>query len=335
MGQAETEKLTQMVFGAGLGRAISSIAELGVADQIEAGSPQPIESLARATGAHERSLYRILRFLASHGIFRETGNRSFEHTPLSYCLRSNAEGSFRAAARIGHRISSFWDGLHHSAITGESGFTRVFGQPLFDYLGTHPDVAPIFDGAMAAIHGHETPAMLDAYDFSDHCVLADVGGGNGSLIAATLQRYPKLKGILFDLDHVIRRTRESLQASGIEDRCSLIEGNFFESLPGGAETYLFRHIIHDWSDEQSVQILKNCRKVIPKTGRLLIIEAVVPTGNEPSLAKEFDMVMLVLPGGIERTEEEYRILLEKAGFQLRSVTPTRSAVSIVEGTPVG
>jgi hypothetical protein len=148
-----------------------------------------------------------------------------------------------------------------------------------------------------------------------------------------LQRYPKLKGILFDLDHVVGRTREGLKAYGVADRCSFVEGNFFESLPSGADTYLFRHIIHDWSDEQSVQILNNCRKVIPNDGRLLIIEAVVPTGNEPSLAKDFDMVMLVLPGGIERTEEEYRVLLEQSGFQLISVTPTTSVISIVEGKP--
>jgi 16S rRNA G1207 methylase RsmC len=176
--------------------------------------------------------------------------------------------------------------------------------------------------------------MLDAYDFSAVRVLADIGGGNGSLIAATLQRYPKLRGLLFELDHVIRRTRESLKAYGVEDRCFLIKGNFFESLPSGADTYLFRHIIHDWSDEQSIQILSNCRKVIPNNGRLLIVEAVVPTGNESSLAKDFDMVMLVLPGGIERTEEEYKVLLEQAGFQLSSVTPTTSVVSIVEGKPM-
>jgi hypothetical protein len=335
MAQVETEKLSQMSFiGAGLSRAISSIAELGVADQIQSGSPQPIETLAKVTGAHERSLYRILRFLASNGIFQEKDNRHFDHTALSHCLRSDAENSFRPAARMGHRISSFWEGLYHSAVTGESGFTKVFGQPLFDYLGTHHDVAQMFDAAMVAIHGHETPAMLDAYDFSSTEVLADIGGGSGSLIAATLQRYPKLKGILFDLDHVIRRTRESLMAFGVADRCSLIEGNFFESLPSGADTYLFRHIIHDWSDEQSVQILKNCRKAIPNTGRLLIIETVVPIGNEPSPAKGFDMVMLVLPGGVERTEEEYRVLLKEAGFQLSSVTPTTSAVSIVEGIPI-
>jgi hypothetical protein len=176
--------------------------------------------------------------------------------------------------------------------------------------------------------------MLEAYDFSAIHVLADIGGGNGSLISAVLQRYPKLKGLLFELGHVVKRTRERLKAHCVDDRCSVIEGDFFESVPSGADTYLLRHIIHDWNDEQSVQILNNCRKVVPNNGRLLIIEAVVPTGNEPSLAKDFDMVMLVLPGGIERTEEEYRCLLEEAGFQLNSITPTASVISVIEGRPI-
>src|SRR3984893_16156309 len=269
MAQVETEKLTQILWGAALSRAVCTIAELGIADQIEAGSPQSVESLAGATGTHERSLYRILRFLDSHGIFQEKGNRQFDHTPLSHCIRSDAEGSFRPAAQ-----------------------------------------------------------------FQRHPILADIGGGNGSLIGPVLPRYPKLKGLLFDLGHVVRRTREGLKAYGVDDRCSVIEGNFFKSVPGGADTYLFRHIIHDWTDEQSVQILNNCRKVIPNNGRLLIIEAVVPPGNEPSLAKDFDMVMLVFPGGIERTEEEYRFLLEQAGFQLSSITPTASVISVVEGKPI-
>ena len=233
-----------------------------------------------------------------------------------------------------HSIFPSWDGLHHSAITGESGFSKVFGRPVFDYLGTHPDLAPIFDAAMPAIHGHETAAMLEAYDFSTVQFLADIGGGNGSLMSAVLQRYPKLKGLLFELGHVAGRALESLKACGIEGRCSIIEGDFFESVPSGADTYLFRHIIHDWNDEQSVQILNNCRKVIPKNGRLLIVEAVVPVGNEPSLAKDFDIVMLVLPGGIERTEEEYRLLFKQAGFRLSSITPTTSVVSVVEGRPM-
>jgi hypothetical protein len=334
VAQAETEKLTRIICGAALSRAVCTIAELGIADQIEPGSPRAAESLAGATGTHERSLYRILRFLASHGIFQEKGNRQFDHTPLSQCLRSDAESSFRPAARMLHRIYPSWDGLHHSAITGESGFTKVFEQPLFEYLGTHPELAPIFDAAMSASHGHETAAMLEAYDFSGVHFLADIGGGNGSLIGTLLQRYPKLRGLMFELGHVAERARESLKAYGVDGRCSVIEGNFFQSVPSGADTYLFRHIIHDWNDEQSVQILNNCRKVIPKNGRLLIIEAVVPSGNGPSLAKDFDMLMLVLPGGIERTEEEYKLLLRQAGFQLSSITPTTSLISVVEGKPI-
>jgi hypothetical protein len=333
MAQAETEKLTQIMMGAALSRAVCTIAELGIADQIESGSPQWVESLAGATGTHERSLYRIMRFLASHGLFQEKGNRQFDHTPLSHCLRSDAEGSFRAAAQMLHRMFPAWDGLHHAAITGEPGFNKVFGQPVFDYVATHPDLAPILDAGMTALHGHETAAMLEAYDFSAINVLADIGGGNGSLIGSVLQRYPELQGLLFELAHVVGRARESLQAYGIGDRCSVIEGSFFESVPSGADAYLFRHIIHDWTDEQSIQILNNCRKVIPDHGRVLVIEAVVPTGNEPSLAKDFDMTMLTFPGGLERTEEEYRSLLEQAGFQLSSITPTASMISVVEGKP--
>lgn len=334
MGQAETEKLTQILWGAALSRAVCTIAELGIADQIEAGSPQTVESLARATGTHERSLYRILRFLASYGIFQEKADRQFDQTALSRCLRSDAEGSFRPAARMMHRMYPAWNGLHHSAITGEAAFNKIFGQPLFNYLGTQPELAPMFDAAMTAIHGHETRAMLEAYDFSGVSILADIGGGNGSLIASVLQDYPKLNGFLFELGHVAARTRETLKAYGVGDRCSIVEGNFFESVPSGADTYLLRHIIHDWTDEQSVQILRNCRKVIPSNGRLLIIEAVVPTGNERSLAIDFDIVMLTFPGGLERTEEEYRSLLRDAGFQLTSITPTASVISVVEGSPI-
>ncbi len=322
------------MLSAALSRTICSIAELGVADLIEAGSPKSVESLASATGTHTRSLYRIMRFLASHGLFQETGNRQFDHTPLSECLRSDTEGSFRAAAQMIHRMFAAWDGLHHAALTGEPGFNKAYGQPVFDYVGTHPELGPILDAGMTAFHGHETAAMLEAYDFGGIQVLADIGGGNGSLISAVLKRYPTLKGILFDLGHVIGRARENIKASGLSDRCSVIEGSFFESVPSGADAYLFRHIIHDWTDEQSVQILNNCRNVIPNDGKLLIVEAVVPTGNEPSLAKDFDMTMLTFPGGIERTEEEYRFLFEQAGFQLSSITPTASAISIVEGKPV-
>jgi hypothetical protein len=187
---------------------------------------------------------------------------------------------------------------------------------------------------MTSLNNYETPAMLDAYDFSGIRVLADIGGGNGSLISTVLARYPKMQGILFDLDHVVRRAKEDLKAAGLAGRCSVIEGSFFESVPAGADAYLFRHIIHDWTDEQSVQILGNCRKVMPAHGKLLIADSVVPAGNAPSLAKDMDMVMLTFPGGQERTEAQFRSLLKDSGFELKSITPTATMISVVEAKPV-
>src|SRR5262249_22625801 len=162
----------RMLLGAALSRALSSVAELGVADQIQAGQPQPVEHLAKATRSHEPSLYRVLRFLASHGVFQELSNRQFDHTPLSAALRTDAPGSFHGAARMFHYLFAGWDGLHHSLQTGQPGFNHVFGTPVFDYIKAHPEMGPVFDAGMSSIHGYETPAMLEAYDFSGVKVLA-------------------------------------------------------------------------------------------------------------------------------------------------------------------
>jgi len=334
MGIEETERLSELIAGAALSEALCSIAELGVADHIEAGKPQPVERLAKATGAHERSLYRVLRYLASQGIFRETENRQFDHTPVSATLRSDAPASFRAAGRMFYLMRRAWPEMHHSLLTGQTAFQQAYGEPMFDYIGKHAELPAVFDAGMTAFHGHETAAMLDAYDFSGLETLADVGGGNGSLISAVLRRYPKMKGILFDLGHVVARARERLRAEGLADRCSIVEGSFFESVPKGADAYILRHIIHDWTDEQSVQILKNVRKAIPSHGRVLIVEFAVPSGNQPALGKAADMIMLVYTGELERTEKEYGELYEQAGFRLSKVTPTASAVCVVEGRPV-
>lgn len=333
MALPETEQLTRMISGAALSRAICTIGDLGVSDHIKAGVPQPVETLARLTGTHERSLYRLLRFTASYGIFREMDGRRFDHTPLSAALRSDAQGSFRPAARMFHRMFPVWDGLDHSIRTGESGAMKVLGEPMFDYIGHNPDLGPLFDAGMTAFHGHETAAMLDAYDFGDVKTLADIGGGNGTLLAAVLQRYPQLHGILFDLGHVVGRAGAGLQALGLDQRCRVIEGNFFESVPPGADAYLMRHIIHDWTDEQSIKILSNCRKVIPAHGRVLLVEFTVSAANQASLGKDADIMMMTFPGGMERTEQEYQSLFEQSGFRLSKVTATKSAVSVVEGKP--
>jgi len=334
MAQQETEQLTHILTSAALSRTVSTIAELGIADLVQAGQPQPVEHLARATKTHEASLYRILRFMAGYGVFRESGNRRFDHTPLSAALRSDAPGSYRAAAQLFHHIFAAWDGLHQTLLTGEPAFKTVFGEPIFDYVPQHPELGPIFDAGMTSMNYYETAAMLDAYDFTGIDVLADIGGGNGSLISAVLPRYPNTKGILFDLGHVVGRAKENLRAAGVAERCSVIEGSFFESIPAGADAYLFRHIIHDWTDEQSIQILGRCREVIPSSGKLLIVDCVVPEGNAPSPAKDMDLIMLTYPGGQERTEAQFRALLGASGFELKSITPTTTMISVVEGKPV-
>lgn len=334
MAQQETEQLNRILTSAALSRAVSTIAELGVADLVPTGTPQSVEHLAKASKTHEPSLYRVLRYLASHGIFRETENRQFDHTPLSAALRSDAPGSYRAGAQLFHHLFAGWEGLHHSIQTGEPGFNKVFGAPVFDYIQAHPELGPVFDAGMTSLNFYETAAILDAYDFTGIKVLADVGGGNGSLLSAVLARYTKMNGILFDLGHVVGRAKERLKAAGLAERCISIEGSFFESIPAGADAYLFRHIIHDWTDEQCMQILGHCRRVIPANGKLLIADGVVPAGNAPSPSKDLDMTMLTFPGGQERTEGQFRSLLEASGFALKSITSTTTMINVVEAKPV-
>ena len=232
-----------------------------------------------------------------------------------------------------HHLFAGWNGLHHSIQTGEPGFDEVFGTPIFDYIQTHPELGPVFDAGMTSLNFYETASMLDAYDFSGIRVLADIGGGNGSLISAILTRYPNMKGILFDLGHVAGRAKEKLRSSGLADRCAVMEGSFFETIPAGADAYLFRHIIHDWTDEQCRQILGHCRRVIPATGKLLIADSVVPAGNAPCPAKDLDITMMTFPGGQERNEAQFRDLLKASGFQLMSITPTATSIHVVEAKP--
>jgi len=335
LSQQENEQLGSILIrGAALSRAVSTIAELGIADLIQTGQPQPVEHLARASKTHEASLYRILRFLAGHGLFRETENRHFDHTPLSAALRTDASGSYRAGAQLFYHLFAGWDGLDHSIRTGEPGFNKVFGAPIFDYIQAHPEMGPIFDAGMTSLNYYETAAMLDTYDFSGINVMADIGGGNGSLLSAVLARYPNMRGILFDLGHVVGRAKEKLKGAGLAERCIVMEGSFFESIPAGADAYLFRHIIHDWTDAQCAQILGHCRKVMPANGKLLIADSVVPAGNAPSLAKDMDITMLTFPGGQERTEVQFRSLLKASGFELKSIMPTTTVISVLEGKPV-
>jgi hypothetical protein len=314
-------------------QAIHVAARLGVADLLKDG-PRSAEQLAGLTGSHPRGLYRLLRALASLGIFAEDAERRFALTPLAGCLRSDVTGSLRSLAIMrGEWQYEAWGRLLYSVQTNRPAFEKVFGLPLFDFLSRHPDKGRLFDDAMTGVHGRETAAMLQAYDFSGVGTLADVGGGNGEVLTSILKRYPHMKGILFDLPAVAERTRANVEAAGLAGRCAVVAGNFFESVPAGADAYLLRHIIHDWDDDRSATILRHCRQAMGKGGKLLIVEGVVPPGNEPSVSKFFDLAMLVVPGGMERTEQEYRRLFEAGGFRLVRVVPTPTWISVLEGEP--
>jgi hypothetical protein len=219
--------------------------------------------------------------------------------------------------------------LLYSVETGKSGFEKSLGMPMFDWLGKHPEEASMFSEAMVGIHGAETLAVAAAYDFSG-LTIVDVGGATGHLLTTILNNYPGTSGILCDLPHVVRDASALIQSRGLADRVTIEAGSFFEEVPRGGDAYLLSHIIHDWSEEQCLAILGNCRRAMNPGGRLLIIEMVLPAGDTPHPGKMLDMMMLVGPGGQERTEQEYSTLLGKAGLRLTRVVPTESPVSVVE-----
>lgn len=326
----EASQLDQMITGYWISQAIYAAAKFGIADLLKDG-PRTAEELASATSTNPDALYRLLRALASVGIFAEGPPRHFSVTSLAEPLQSDVPGSKRALALMsGDEQFRAWSEIAYSVQTGKTAFDKVFGKPIFDYLSEHVEKARIFDAAMVGIHGRESAAILDGYDFSGIGVLADIGGGNGSQITAVLQRHTAMKGILFDLPHVIQRAKERIETAGIANRCQLIGGSFFDSVPAGADAYLLRHIIHDWDDEKSLTILRSCHQAMSPKGKLLVIESVIPPGNEPFGGKFLDLVMLLIPGGKERTEDEYRTLFGKGGFELTRVVPTDTEVSIIE-----
>jgi hypothetical protein len=325
------QQLDQMITGYWISQAIYAAAKFGIADHLQDG-PKTVGELAGATATNPDALYRLLRALASVGIFAEGESRRFSLTPLAEPLRSDIAGSKRALALMsGDEQFRAWAEIDYSLRTGKVAFDKAFGKPFFDYLGGHPDKARIFDAAMVGVHGRESTAILHAYDFSVFGVVADIGGGNGSQLTEILKKHNGMKGILFDLPQVIERAKERIHAAGLLDRCKLVAGSFFDAVPEGADAYILRHIIHDWDEEKCLTILRNCRRAMPPASKLLVIESVIPPGNEPFHGKFLDLQMLLIPGGKERTEDEYRTLFERAGFELTRIVPTGTEVSIVEG----
>lgn len=324
-------QLGQMIVGYWISQAIYAAARFGIADLLDDG-PRSVSELAIATETKPELLYRLLRALASVGIFAELNDKRFTLTPLAEPLRSGVAESQRSLAlMMGDEQYKAWGNLVDTIRTGDNAYEKLFGKPIFDHIAENPEKAQIFDEAMTGIHGRETNALLEAYDFSEIDVLADIGGGNGSQLIAILKKYPGMRGILFDLPHVVERARPEIEKAGLSERCQLASGDFFRSVPGGADAFIMRHIIHDWDDGKSLSILKNCQAVMSQGDKLLLVESVIPPGNEPFMGKFLDLAMMLIPGGKERTEDEYRELYEQAGFDLRRIVPTVTEVSVIEG----
>jgi len=316
-------------------QAIFVAAKLGIADLLRDG-PISSSELAKSAVVDARCLYRLLRALASVGIFSEGADGRFELTPMAECLQSNTPGSVRPWVLVMGEPYGFqpWAELLHSVTTGETAFNHVHGLGIFDYYVQHPEQGRVFDESMTSFSVPEIAGVVAAYDFSGVGKLIDIAGGNGSLLSAILTANPAMRGTLADVPAVIDGARRYFEAAGVADRCEVVPIDFFESVPAGGDAYLMKHIVHDWDDQRSTTILKNCHRAMGGKGKLLLVEMVIPPGNGPDFGKWLDVGMLVFTGGCERTESEYRELLAASGFQLTRIVPTQSPVSVIEAMPV-
>jgi hypothetical protein len=322
--------LIQIASGAMLTQAVGVTAKLGIADLILDGSAN-IDDLAKATGAHTRSLFRVLRSLASVGVFRESAPRTFENTPMSNLLRSGSPDSLKNFAIFMAEPWHYniWGNMLHSVMTGEAAWKKTHGQDVFEWFQQNPEAAENFNKTMTEMSTGVAPVVVEAYDFSGIDILADIAGGLGYLMAQILKANPDLKGILFDVESVINSADAMLNTHGVADRVEKVSGDFFKEVPP-ADAYIMKHIIHDWDDERSVLIMKNIHRAMKGDGKLLLVEMIVPAGNDPHYSKILDLEMLTSPGGIERSEDEYRELLAQAGFRLSRIVPTKSPFSVIE-----
>jgi hypothetical protein len=325
-------QVLQLALGAFVSQAAYVAAKLGIADLLAEG-PRTAEFLSVATSTDERSIYRVLRSLASVGVFAESDNKTFENTPASETLRSDYPRSTRDLV-IWMGEPEHWKvygDLLYSVKTGKPSWDYVHGEPVFPYLfETNKPLGDIFNRAMTSLSHQAIGPVLAAYDFSNAGTIADIAGGYGHLLGAILQKNPQAKGVLFDLGAVLEGAPKMLGSYGVADRVELVEGDFFTEIPVQADVYLIKHIIHDWYEDSCEKILLNIRAQMPDDGKVLIIEAVVKDGNTPDYAKIIDLEMLMSPGGVERTAVEFAELLERSGFRLNRIIPTQGPMSIVE-----
>jgi predicted O-methyltransferase YrrM len=334
-----TTTLSQLLRGSLVTQLIYVAATLGIADLLKTGARSTTE-LATMVGAAPQALYRVLRALASLGIFAETEPGWFTLTPLAEPLQSDVPGSLRGSAMVyGDRW--FWQPcgeLLHSVRTGQVAFEYVHNQALFAYLDQAGDAAASFNTHQTNMTRLDVAAILTAYEFAGFTTVVDVGGGHGALTAAIAHACPRTTIILFDQPAVAAGARLRLQVEGVAERCSVIAGDFFASVPAGGDAYVLKDIIHDWDEERALTILRNCHQAMAqhagRSARLLVVEKVIPPGNAPFAGKLTDITMLLITGGRERTAAEYQALLEQAGFTLTKIVPTPSPASVIEAVPL-
>jgi hypothetical protein len=326
-------KLREIIIGQRVAMMVAVAAELGIPDLLKDG-PKSAEVLAASTKTHAPSLYRLLRALASYEVFAEESDGKFRLTPIAELLRSDVPGSQRESARRMSKELSWRSSGHliDAVRTGKTAIEIAFGMDLWAYLAKHPEEQRAFNETMAAGTRQQAAEIAKLYDFSTTAKVVDIAGGHGILLAAILEAHPKPRAVLFELPAVIEETRTRL-APAIRGRLDLTSGDFFKAVPEGGDVYMLKNIVHDWDDERAIAILKNCRRAMSRSSRLLVIEGVVPTGNSPSPTKIMDMNMLVHTGGRERTEAEHRALLGKSGFRVERIIPVSAATSIIEASP--
>jgi hypothetical protein len=315
-------------------QAIYVAAKLGMADHL-ANGPMAVDDLAAITHSDASSLQRLLRALTSVGVFTETAPSQYGLTPLAALLQTGTPNSMRSLAIVyGDELYRAWADFLHSVHTGHPAFEHHFGVGPFTYYAEHPEAGSTFNEAMVGYTNSVAGAVTATYDFSPFTSVVDVEGGYGALLASILRQNRAQRGVLFDQPHVLAGAESFLAAAGVADRCTRVGGDFFAAVPSGGDAYVLSQILHDWDDERCVLILRQCRRAMAERGKLLVVEIVVPPGEEPSFGKWLDLHMLAITGGRERTAEEYDNLFRAAGFAVAGVLPTAAGPCVVEAVPV-
>jgi O-methyltransferase domain/Dimerisation domain len=323
-----------MIWGMHVSRALYAVTELGIPDRLASG-PVSCAELATGAGAHEASLYRVLRLLTALGLFNETLPRSFSLTILGDRLRSGAPASMRSWALLHGTVGGCqpFEHILHTVRTGQPGFDAAHGMPLFEFLAQHLGDAAVFDAAMLERTAAFAPSVAAGYDFSDIRTVVDVGGGRGTLLAAILRSHRHLQGTLFEMPFVAAGAEAVLAAADVMDRCQVVTGDFFHGVPAGADCYLLANVLHDWDDTKAAQILASCRNAATRHGRVLIIERLIPDDPAeavPVLLSDINMLVLT-SGGRERTNSEYGKLLQAAGLSQGIIQPVTFPYGVIEG----